>query len=76
MFVESLKALDTKTKVNTLPLDQLRTQLNQQNLAGTYKTPLGDIAFDPEGEIKQSQFYVAQIQMDADGTNGKFTFLK
>ena len=76
VFVESLKALDTKTKVNTLPLDQLRTQLNQQILAGTYKTPLGDIAFDPEGEIKQSQFYVAQIQMDADGTNGKFTFLK
>jgi branched-chain amino acid transport system substrate-binding protein len=76
VFVESLKALDTKTKVNTLPLDQLRTQLNQQILAGTYKTPLGDIAFDPEGEIKQSQFYVAQIKMDADGTNGKFTFLK
>ncbi|MBD1804219.1 ABC transporter substrate-binding protein [Microcoleus sp. FACHB-SPT15] len=76
VFVESLKALDTQTKVNTLPLDQLRTQLNQQILAGTYKTPLGDIAFDPEGEIKQSQFYVAQIKMDADGTNGKFTFLK
>ena len=76
VFVESLKALDTKIKVNTLPLDQLRTQLNQQILAGTYKTPLGDIAFDPEGEIKQNQFYVAQIKMDADGTNGKFTFLK
>lgn len=76
VFVESLKALDTKTKVNTLPLDQLRTQLNQQILAGSYKTPLGEIAFDPEGEIKQSQFYVAQIKMDTDGTNGKFTFLK
>ena len=76
VFVESLKALDSKTKVNTLPPEQLRTQLNQQILAGTYKTPLGDIAFDPEGEIKQSQFYVAQIKMDADGTNGKFTFLK
>ncbi len=76
VFVESLKALDSKTKVNTLPLEQLRTQLNQQILAGNYKTPLGDIAFDPEGEIKQNQFYVAQIKMDTDGTNGKFTFLK
>ncbi len=76
VFVESLKALDSKTKVNTLSLEQLRTQLNQQVLAGTYDTPLGEIAFDPEGEIKQSQFYVAQIKMDADGTNGKFTFLK
>jgi hypothetical protein len=26
--------------------------------------------------VKQSQFYVAQIKMEADGKNGKFTFLK
>ena len=76
VFVEALKALDSKTKVNTLPLDQLRTQLNQQILAGEYETPLGKIAFDPQGEIKQNQFYVAQIKMDTDGKNGKFTFLK
>lgn len=76
VFVEALKALDSKTKINTLPLDQLRTQLNKQILAGKYDTPLGEIAFDPEGEVKQSQFYVAQIKMEADGKNGKFTFLK
>ena len=76
VFVEALKALDSKTKLNTLPLDQLRTQLNKQILAGKYDTPLGDIAFDPEGEIKQSQFYVAQVKMEADGKNGKFSFLK
>src|SRR5919199_2272431 len=76
VFVEALKALDSKTKVNTLPIDQLRTQLNKQILAGKYDTPLGEIAFDPEGEVKQSQFYVAQIKMEADGKNGKFTFLK
>ncbi|HEY9649627.1 MAG TPA: ABC transporter substrate-binding protein [Coleofasciculaceae cyanobacterium] len=76
VFVEALKALDSKTKINTLSLEQLRTQLNQQILVGKYDTPLGDISFDPEGEIKQSQFYVAQVKMDADGKNGKFTFLK
>lgn len=76
VFVEALKALDSKTKINTLSLEQLRTQLNQQILAGKYDTPVGDISFDPEGEIKQSQFYVAQVKMDADGKNGKFTFLK
>lgn len=76
VFVEALKALDSKTKINTLPLDQLRTQLNKQILAGKYDTPLGEIAFDPEGEVKQNQFYVAQIKMEADGKNGKFTFLK
>jgi branched-chain amino acid transport system substrate-binding protein len=76
VFVEALKALDSKTKVNTLPLDQLRTQLNKQILAGKYNTPLGEIAFDPEGEIKQNQFYVAQIKMESDGKSGKFAFLK
>lgn len=76
VFVEALKAMDAKTKLNTLSLEQLRTQLNQQILAGKYDTPVGEISFDPEGEVKQSQFYVAQIKMDADGKNGKFTFLK
>ena len=76
VFVEALKALDSKTKLNTLSLEQLRTQLNQQILAGKYDTPVGEISFDPEGEVQQSQFYVAQITMDAEGKNGKFTFLK
>ncbi|HBE18341.1 MAG TPA: branched-chain amino acid ABC transporter substrate-binding protein, partial [Cyanobacteria bacterium UBA11367] len=53
-----------------------RTKLNEQVLAGSYETPLGAISFDPEGEVKQGEFFVAQIKMDADGKNGKFTFLK
>jgi branched-chain amino acid transport system substrate-binding protein len=76
VFVDALTALDNKTKLNTLSLEQLRTKLNEQILAGTYDTPLGDISFDPEGEIKQNQFYVARIKMDSDGANGKFEFLK
>jgi branched-chain amino acid transport system substrate-binding protein len=76
VFVEALKALDKKTKLSTLPLEQLRTKLNQQILEGKYSTPLGEIAFTPEGEVIQRQFYIAQIKMDADGTNGKFTFIK
>jgi branched-chain amino acid transport system substrate-binding protein len=76
VFVEALKALDNKTKLNTLSIEQLRTQLNEQIIAGTYETPLGQIAFDPEGEVKQSQFFVAQIKMNDDGKNGKFAFLK
>ncbi len=76
VFVEALKAVDSKTKLNTLPLEQLRTKLNQQLLSEKYNTPLGEITFTPEGEIKQSQFYIAQIKMDADGTNGRFTYLQ
>jgi branched-chain amino acid transport system substrate-binding protein len=76
VFVEALNALDRKTKISTLPLAELRTQLNQQVLAGNYTTPLGKIAFTPEGEIIQSQFYIAQIKMDVDGKNGTFKFIK
>lgn len=76
VFVEALKALDSRTKINTLPLEQLRTQLNKQILAGQYDTPLGAIAFDPQGEVKQKHFYVAQIKMESDGKNGKFGYLK
>lgn len=76
VFVEALKALDKKSKLSTLSLEQLRTQLNQQLLAGKYNTPLGEIAFTPEGEVIQSQFYIAQIKMDADGNNGRFIFLR
>lgn len=75
VFVDALKAVDAKNKIASLPLDKLRTQLNQQILAGKYDTPLGEISFTPEGEVIQSQFYVAQIKMDADGNTGKFNFL-
>jgi branched-chain amino acid transport system substrate-binding protein len=76
VFVEALQALDNKTKVNQLALPQLRTQLNQQLLTGKYNTPLGEIAFTPIGEVVQKDFYVAQIKMEKDGNQGKFTYLK
>jgi branched-chain amino acid transport system substrate-binding protein len=77
VFVEALKAIEQSgKKVSQMPLAELRVALNQQLLKGKYDTPLGTISFTPEGEIIQKDFYVAQIKMDADGTNGKFTFLK
>jgi branched-chain amino acid transport system substrate-binding protein len=76
VFVEALKRVDDKNKLSSLSLEQIRQQLNQEILAGKYETVLGDISFTPEGEIIQSKFYVAQIKMDAEGKNGKFTFLQ
>ncbi|RAM51396.1 MAG: branched-chain amino acid ABC transporter substrate-binding protein [Hapalosiphonaceae cyanobacterium JJU2] len=76
VYVDALKSLDQKTKVNTLPVDKLRTELNKQILAGKYNTPLGEISFSPEGEIVQKDFYVAQIKMEKDGNTGKFAFIK
>ncbi|WP_138499956.1 ABC transporter substrate-binding protein [Nostoc sp. PA-18-2419] len=76
VYIEALQALDKNTKVNKLQLPELRTQLNKQILSGTYNTPLGEIGFTPVGEVVQKDFYVAQIKMEKDGSQGKFTFLK
>ena len=76
VFVEALRTLDKTTKLNTLALPELRTKLNETILAGKYTTPLGEISFTPEGEIVQSQFFVAQIKMNPDGNGGKFTFIR
>jgi branched-chain amino acid transport system substrate-binding protein len=76
VYVEALKALDQKKKVNTLSLPELRTELNKQILAGKYDTPIGEISFTPKGEIVQKDFYVAQIKVNPDGSQGKFTFIK
>jgi branched-chain amino acid transport system substrate-binding protein len=76
VYVEALQALDQKSKLNKLQLPELRTQLNKQILVGQYNTPLGEIGFTPIGEVVQKDFYVAQIKMEKDGSQGKFTFLK
>ena len=76
VFVEALRTLDKATKINTLPLPELRTKLNETLLTGKYETPLGEISFTPEGEIVQKQFFVAQIKMEADGNSGRFAFIQ
>ncbi len=76
VYVEALKALDKKTKISTMPLDKLRTELNKQRLIGKYDTPLGEISFTPGRDIVQKKFYVSQLKVDKDGNNGKFVLLK
>ncbi len=76
VYVEALKALDSKSKINKLPLGQLRTELNKQLLTGKYDTPLGEISFTPIGEVVQKDFYVSQIKMSQDGSTGKFVSVK
>ncbi|WP_019009514.1 ABC transporter substrate-binding protein [Deinococcus aquatilis] len=75
VFVEALRAVDRKKKLNTWDLDDLRTELNKQILLGKYNTPLGLISFDKDGEVVQKDFYVAQIKMK-DAKTGSFVFLK
>jgi branched-chain amino acid transport system substrate-binding protein len=72
VFVDALRRLDKAKRLETMDLKTLRSELNDAVLSGTYETPLGQIGFDPEGEIKQQKFYVAQIKMDAGGRGGHF----
>ncbi|WP_017655849.1 ABC transporter substrate-binding protein [Fortiea contorta] len=75
VYVEALQSLDKKRQIKDLTIPQLRTELNQELLKLTYQTPLGEIAFTPVGDVIQKQFYVAQLQMEANGIKGKFAFL-
>jgi branched-chain amino acid transport system substrate-binding protein len=83
--VEALRAVEKAGKLNTSDLAQLRKDLNAAIQSGKYDTPLGMISFtrakDDKGvekgaEVVQTLFHVAQIKMDADGKNGKFTRVK
>ncbi len=76
VFVEALRALDKEKPIKDMDVKTLRTELNTTLLKLKYETPLGPIAFDPEGEILQDKFYVAQIKMAADGKSGEFTFVR
>lgn len=77
VIVEALKVLNEKSPIADMALPDLRKALNEQILAGaTVDTPLGPISLDPEGEINQTQFYVAQVKMNADGQTGQFELVK
>ncbi|ANV87671.1 MULTISPECIES: ABC transporter substrate-binding protein [Cyanophyceae] len=76
VFVEALSSLDEKTPLETLALPDLRRQLRDEIFAGTYVTPLGEISFTEEGEIVQKEFFVAQIEMDESGQQGRFAFIE
>ncbi|MEH1983540.1 ABC transporter substrate-binding protein [Nostoc sp.] len=75
VYVESLQSLDKKSNINKLKLPQLRAELNKELLTKSFQTPLGEIAFTPVGDVIQKEFYVAQLKMEPNGINGKFSFL-
>jgi branched-chain amino acid transport system substrate-binding protein len=78
VFMEALKKVEatTKKKVSQMELADVRTHLNEAIRTGSYKTPLGEISLDKEGEINQKSFYVSQIKMNPDKKSGVFVFLK
>jgi len=77
VFVEALIELDNTVGLDSFgdDLTALRAALNETLLTLEYDTPIGVISFDPDGEIIQSNFYVAQVVMNDDGETGSFGLL-
>ncbi len=73
---DALVRLDKRQPLKGATLGNARKALMEEILAGTYATPLGEIRFTPEGEVIQSQFFVAQVRMDPGGRSGRFALLK
>jgi branched-chain amino acid transport system substrate-binding protein len=76
VLVEALRAVHEAQDVTTLDLAALRAALRTTIPTGEYETPLGTIAFTPEGEIVQQQTHVARIEMSEDGQTGRFVVVR
>jgi branched-chain amino acid transport system substrate-binding protein len=74
VFVEALAAVDTKTPLADMDIAATRTAVNTAILAGKYDTVLGPLSFEPNGEVVQDKFYVAQVKMTS-ASEGDFTYL-
>lgn len=70
VLVEALAAINKQAPITgATALPDLRNRINRRLLSGQpfADTPLGTIAFAPNGEILQSHFYLAETQADAQG---------
>ena len=74
--MEALQRLERRGGLNGLTLAQARAALMAELLSGRYDTPLGPIAFTPEGEVRQDRFYVAEVRMAAGGRDGRFALVR
>jgi len=77
VVTEALAKVEKTTgkKIADFELAELREALNAALRTGSYKTPVGEIAIQPSGEIDQKEFYVSRIVMDPDGKTGKFALV-
>lgn len=78
VMVEALRKVEgtSKKKIGQMELAEAREKLNKAIRTGAYKTPLGEISLNQDGEINQKDFYVSRIKMNPDGKSGTFVFLK
>ena len=76
VLFEAMQRLEGQGAFHGVTLRQARQALMEELLRGGYDTPLGPIRFQPDGEVVQGRFYVAQVQMQADGRRGRFTLVR
>jgi branched-chain amino acid transport system substrate-binding protein len=75
VFVDAMTVVDAATPLADLDIADARIAVNDAILAGQYDTVLGPLSFEPNGEVVQDTFYVAQVKMTSD-SEGDFTYLK
>ncbi|MBC1260058.1 ABC transporter substrate-binding protein [Synechococcus sp. BSF8S] len=75
VVAEALQRLNKRQPLSQFSLADARKALMAELLSGRYDTPLGEIAFSPDGEVVQQRFHVAQVQMKPGSLNGRFALL-
>jgi len=76
VLFEAIQRLQRRGGLSGVTLRQARANLMEELLGGRYDTPLGPIAFSPDGEVLQERFYVAEVRMDPGGRDGRFALLR
>jgi len=75
VLFEAVQRLEQRNGFQGRNLGQARDAVLEELLQGSYETPLGLIRFRSDGEVVQEHFYVAEVQMEPDGRNGRFALV-
>ena len=76
VLFEAAQRLQRRGGFDGVTLAEGRRRLMETLLAGRYDTPLGPIRFRPDGEVIQDRFFVAEVRMQPDGRQGRFTLVR
>ena len=76
VLFEAIQRLQRRGELEGLTLGEARRRLMRELLAGRYRTPLGPIHFQPDGEVVQGRFYVAEVRMNPGGRDGRFRLVR
>jgi branched-chain amino acid transport system substrate-binding protein len=76
VLFEAVQRLQRRGGLEGVTLAEGRRRLMDTLLSGSYDTPLGPIRFRPDGEVIQDRFFVAEVRMQPDGRQGRFSLVR